>query len=245
MRNFLASIAAVLAVVLSSWPNAAQEVVQERLDPGSSVVLFEIGAIASLEEGAEGVTFSRILPQGMRSEANSDADVAKGDEVLMMNGERIRSIADLRELYQDIEVGDEVKLGLKRGSERFLVRFTREDRQMAMGEGGGMRVMVAGHGEGEVELLHEARVLLREGEGGVEVAAVLPGNGGDLEQGDVLAQVNGRSVASLDDYREVYEGLAIGEAMKLEVRRGEESLTVEVEKAEPPAGLMMLRDDGP
>lgn len=244
MKHVLASIFAVLAVLLAAGPDAAQEVVRERLDPQTSLLMFEIGAIATLQEGADAVTFARILPKEMRSEENRDVDVEKGDEVLMMNGERIRSIADLRKLYEGLGKGQEVKLGLKRGSERFLVRFTRQDRQMAMGHGGGeMRIVVAGDGGGEAELLHEAGALLREEDGAVKVAAQLPG-GGELEEGDVVTEANGKTLASLADYRAVYEALAIGDALKLVVKRGGESLTVEVEKAERPAGMMVLRGDG-
>lgn len=243
MKQVLASIFAVLAVLLASWPNGAQEVVREHLDPRSSLVIFELGAIATLEEGADGVTFSRILPREFRTEANRDLDVEKGDEVLMINGERIRSIEDLRELYEGLEKGEEVKLGLKRGAERFLVRFTREDRQMAMSHGGGMRVVVAGDGGGEAELFHEARVLLQETGGAVEVAARLPGDG-ELEEGDVLTEANGRSVTSLAGYRAVYEALALGDALKIVVERGGERLAFEVEKSERPAGMTVVRGDG-
>ena len=42
--------------------------------------------------------------------------------------------------------------------------------------------------------------MLSEDRGEVKVAAQLPG-GAELEEGDVVAEVNGKAVASLDDYR--------------------------------------------
>ena len=238
MKHTLASIVAVAFVLLATVPNSAQEVVRERLDPSTSLVIFEIGAIASLEDGAEAVTLGRLFPKEMRPEENHDLDVKKGDEILMMNGERIRSISTLRELYQGLEIGDEVKLGLKRDSQRFLVRFDKSENQMASSHGGGMRVVVAGgDGEGEVELLHEARALLADRDGGVTVAATL--GGGELEEGDVVSEIDGQSIASLEDYRTVYEKLEIGAAFKLTVQRDDESFDVDVAKAERPAGMMM------
>ena len=45
----------------------------------------------------------------------------------MINGKRVRDIATLRETYEAAAVGDVVKVGFRRGDERFLSSFEKKD----------------------------------------------------------------------------------------------------------------------
>lgn len=242
MRNSLAALVAVLTVALVSIPNAAQEMV--RMNADEVVIMNEIGAIAQMKEGEKNITFARLFPKDARPAENRDVDVKQGDAILMMNGDRVRSIADFRALYEGLEKGTEIKLGIKRESERFLVSFDKGDPQAVMSHssGGGMRMVISGD-QGDVELLHEARALLGEKDGTITVTTGLPG-GGDLEEGDVITEVNGQTVTSLAEYRAAYAALEVGDALKLSVKRGDEQVEIDTKKADMPAGMRMQRGDG-
>lgn len=231
----------VVLVLASALPILAQHTVTRRIDASNGVVLSEIASIATPAEGGEGVTLT-VLPADMRPKENRSLDVREGDRVLMMNGKRIRSADALRELYEAVEEGGEVKLALERGDERFLVSFEKGDGSNTLGGGGGgeQRVMIAGPGAGKAELLHEAFCLLGEEDGHVKVMNQLR-PGGDLLPDDVVETVNGQAVGSIEEYRSLYEKAAIGDELRFVVRRGGESVEVVIEKSEPPAGMVIRR----
>ncbi|MEM7354457.1 MAG: PDZ domain-containing protein, partial [Acidobacteriota bacterium] len=184
--------------------------------------------------------------KSVRPESNRGVDVREGDRLLMLNGQRVRTIAALRELYEGLAEGDEVKMALRRDGQPFLVSFARG----AAGEDGvfvnrrgnstGVRVIRAGGDGGDVELLHEARVLLGEQDGEVRVLNRLLDEA-ELHEGDVVVALNGQSVGSLADFRRLYGTMQVGQALRFELRRDKETLEVHLDKAEVPAGMMIRR----
>lgn len=246
MKNPAVSILALLSVLSSVGPLSAQEVRQRRLDPATSLYMAEIGAIAQAQEDSEAITFGTLLSTSSRPQANRDIDVAKGDEVVMLNGQRVRSIQALRELYEGVEEGDEVKMALKRDGQPFLVSFAKSAevgsgvvvRRRQVGGGGGEGVRIIRSGGGDVEVFHEARVILGEQDGEVRVINQLPG-AGDLHEGDVVLTLDGKAVDSVAALREIYGALAVGDTLRLGLRRGEDRIEVGVTKAEKPAGMVI------
>ena len=241
-RSTLAALAALAVLLLSPASTPAQEIQQRTLDPETNVLMLEIGAIAGLDDGGQ-VVMESILPKQARPEENRGVDVRGGDRILMMNGQRVRSIDDLRGLYEGLETGAEVKLALDRDDRRFLVSFAKSDADSIASSGSGGRTairVVRGGPGGDVELFHEARALLREADGEIQVDMVL-GEGGALEQGDVVRTVNGKTVANLEGYREAYEAIEIGTDLTLGIGRGETALEIAVTKSERPEGMMVRR----
>ncbi len=232
--------AALLIVLGTAGIVTAQEVEHRTLDPETSMIFLEIGAIASAGEDGE-LVIDSVLPLQARPEENRGVDVREGDQLMMMNGQRTRSIAGVRQIYEGLDDGAEVKLALGRGEERLLVSFAKQDADTYEGGGSGSRVRVvrAGPGSG-AEILTEARAVLRESDGTVKVDTVLTEDG-ELRPGDVISAVNGHRVTDLATYREAYESVAIGDALGLSVRRGEEVLKVELTREEPPEGMMIRR----
>jgi S1-C subfamily serine protease len=226
--------------LLTAAAATAQEVEHRTFDPETSMIFLEIGAIAGVGEDGD-VVIETVLPQRARPQENRGVDVRAGDRLMMVNGQRARSIAGVREIYDGLDDGGEVKLALGRGEERLLVGFAKQDSDSFAGGGPGSRVRIvrAGPGSG-AELLHEARAVLRESDGTVKIDAVL-GDGGELRQGDVIGAVNGREVTDLAGYREAYAAVEIGGALRLTVRRGDEAVDVELTKEQPPEGMVIRR----
>ncbi len=232
----------ILAVLWCPTPIDAQQVMQRSLDPATSLMLMEIGAIAEAAERGDAITLNTVLPKAVWPEANRSLDLRQGDVVLMMNGQRVRSISKLRELYDGLSEGAEVKLALGRDEQRFLVAFAKGSAEAisgVFGAGGtAVRVVRAGPGGGDVELFHEARVLFGEQDGEVRVLTQLMDDG-DLHEGDMLVTVDGKPIATLGDFRQAYGAAAVGDRLHLEIRRGDESHKLEVAKAERPAGMVI------
>ena len=67
---------------------------------------------------------------------------------------------------------------------------------------------------------------------GVQISGVTPGGAGELaglQAGDVLLQFNGEMIADLQQYSNLIRAAAPGDIVNLQIRRGEELLTVQVE----------------
>lgn len=250
-RCFVLTLVAACATFSQAM---AQEATTFRFSASSSVFFPGLGAIAGAsEEDPETITILMVPPAAARPEAAREVDLQDGDIVLMAAGKRLRSIDDLRSAYEQIEVGDPVKLGIQRGEKRFLISFPKAESQQ-LGEGGVhsmsgggatmVRMTVPEGGGGEIEVLPELGVVLSEVEGLVEVAAILPIPGGaepQLQEGDTISAINGRAAESLESLIASYRKLEVGAELELTVDRGGASLTLELSKPAPVDGVKMIR----
>jgi S1-C subfamily serine protease len=234
-------------------PLAGQQVMA---DPEKTLLLREIGAVT--EMGDDGLDVLVALPAEARPEAYRDADVLRGDVVLVINGQRIRSLDTARTLYEQAAIGAELALGIDRGGIKHVVRFTKADPATLPtrfefrspgggGPGGGQAVahrMVIGGGEGDVVPVQGLGVVLQESaEKQVTVALVLPGSTTVLKDGDRLLRCAGQDVASAKQVGDAVEPLAVGAEIALEIERDGKRLALRLVKEEG-KGQLILRRQG-
>ena len=203
---------------------------------GEVVLLRELGVVAGPGEEEDEVRLMAIIPGTEREIA-----LEKGDLVMMVNGQRVRDVATLRDAYEATGIGEVVKLGIRRGDERFLTSFEKKDPE-EMEEGGAVRVMVGGPG-GEFDDIHpmpEFGVLLAEKDGDVVVGMELPMGTPAFKKDDVVQSINGRTIASLEEFRVEYEALAVGEDVALVVMRGSDEISATRAKVEQD-GMIRMR----
>ncbi len=101
-------------------------------DANSSLILQEFTALLTVEEDEIRV---RLQMSGNSNE-NGEDRLEAGDVVLMMNGKRATDLGTLRTLYESVEDGEEVKIGVRRGEERFILRATKGDVPEGSSSGG-------------------------------------------------------------------------------------------------------------
>lgn len=247
----------LVAALAAAAPLPAQEAM--RLDNNENLMLREIGVIAALED--EDLTVIMILPQAAPPDGYRGETIQRGDVLLMINGERLRDVAGGTARYRSVPVGEEVKLAVARGDQRFLVAFPKADPE-SLPQQGAMMIRrgpegtdVASHGgsfrfqmDGEagdferVEPVLGLRAVLGERDGTVVVVAPLPLPGGQqpaLAAGDVIRRLGEDAVAALDDLIARIEAAAVGDPLALTVERGGEEIAVEVVKADS-AGLRVM-----
>lgn len=225
IRSLALLASAVLVLPLAA---AAQQFVQRRLDPATSVLLSELGAIAEERDGA--VTLTTVFPATSRADAYRNLDVQEGDVLLMAAGETLRNIGHLREMYEGVAVGGEVKLAVRRAEDRFLLSFAKADPETLTTGGGGHRRMVMVRGGGDVEVVEELGIVVRRGDGKLTIAAaVAPGT--PLAEGDVLESLAGTAIATVAELRTALGKLAPGADVEVGIVRGGEARTVQLELA--------------
>lgn len=166
-----------------------------------------------------------------------DVDLQKGDEIMMLNGKRVKSIDDLREQYDALEVGEEVKFGVKNQSGMKIVSFNKPSGEQS---GGAVMMMTTTIGDDEpggiehseskiigpdgkemsVTPVFDAGIMLSEQEGSVQIAMVMPDAkeklGGEIPSGgEQIVTVNGKPAGALSSFKELYTGIPVGEKVVL------------------------------
>ncbi|KAA3614082.1 MAG: PDZ domain-containing protein [Calditrichaeota bacterium] len=63
----------------------------------------------------------------MRPADYKDIDLENNDQIFMANGKKIKSVKQLKNMYNELAVGDKLKMAVKRGDENQLVSFAKAD----------------------------------------------------------------------------------------------------------------------
>jgi S1-C subfamily serine protease len=235
-----------------SLPLMAQKTMTFRVDGENSFLIPEL--IALLVQENDSITVRMVMPPENREAAYRDVDLKKGDRVLMVNAERIRTIKDLVTLYESLSPGETLKLGVRRGQDRFIVRFEKMKEQPR-----GMRLKVVRQpGQGTVirtgtdldsdslaVLAAEGLVLIQSPER-IVIKDILPGSeealpGLDIEKNDVLAVLNGGAFRNLKAFKEAYDRIAPNAEVRLDLLRGEKKIAVTYKKPRPRQGQTVIR----
>jgi S1-C subfamily serine protease len=205
-------------------------------------VLEEVGAV--MVQQGDDVKIVIVLPVDRRKAAWRDVDLQPEDFVLMANGQRIRTVEDIAELYKALNTGDELKLGIRRGEEMRLIGLTKADpadlprvQRMIMRNDGSAGSLIPVMGLG---------LVLSVREGVLTVHTVLPQapepikNGGPVA-GDAIVALNGAAVKDGPAFTSMYDELATGAAIRLTFRHENREKTVELPKPDAPAQPAIIR----
>ncbi len=131
--------------------NFAQQTIQ--FSAKDAMFLDELKSVVKSEDGKVFVEFS--VDKNSRNEGYKNIDVQKGDEILFINGKRVKTIDEFKKIYGSLADGEEVELGIKRDKDRFFQKFLKADPNNAGGEGGHkimMKTFVGGDGANKVDV---------------------------------------------------------------------------------------------
>jgi S1-C subfamily serine protease len=210
---------------------------------GDVVLLPEVGALI-IQDG-EGLKVQFVQATQNRRAPYKTVDLRTEDHILLFNGRRVKRIADLRNAYDALAVGGEVKLGLQRGPEMLISSYAKGDPKDLPR----MQIRVANDSGENQEVLPAVGVVLTEKEKRVVVQEVLPLETSaiakrDVRSGDVIVRLNGRDVSSLKQFVEAYDRLEVGSRVEWSTERKGKSITVSFAKPKP-AGPVMIRREAP
>ena len=113
----------LILFTLISGSLSAQEMVRLTGDPSKMYMIKEVGAMISTTDEKHKVVFA--APAQARTEKNKEVDIATGDEVVMVNGKKIKSAKEIEKIYEQLAVGEELKLGLKRNDNMLIAKIVK------------------------------------------------------------------------------------------------------------------------
>ncbi len=224
-----------LYLVFSFSLTPAQKIIKKA--GGESKEIFFINELAiALTDIDNSIKVEHALPVDSRLEEYRAMEIKKDDEVLMLNKQRVKTVAEFTQIYEQLSVGEVVKLGLRRGEEMFIAEFKKMDpakapqRRMKIvktdgpvsdietKEGGVItRKLVINEQEGKIKPLLGAGLIMNEKNGAVFIYKNLQvlDQTRDTKEGAQVISLNGEKITSLDQFHEKYETLQIGEEVKL------------------------------
>ena len=150
MNRVLAVVSVLFLLAALVAPHAAAQMVRHSGGDGNLVIVAELGVVIGPQQDSDNLEVLTLLPDAA---GKSDVTIEKGDLLLMIDGTRVRELAALREAYDGAEVGRTVKIGFRRGDERFLV-MTKNDRRhfFTVREGGKqLQMLLSGMPEGVLD----------------------------------------------------------------------------------------------
>lgn len=196
---------------------------------------------AAVVEGDDGLAVQMAAPADARQARYRDVDLRAEDAILMINGERVRTVEAFRTAFEAIPVDSTVKIAVRREGRMFLRAFPRMDPADAPK----MTMRRVEGGSEEIAPLPEAGLLLR-GDGRSISVERLTIQGLDtpelaIEDGDRLLAVNGEPVSTVPDAEKRYQAIAAGATVTLTVERNGERHDLSFEKPETRARIIRER----
>jgi len=203
----------------------------------------EVGAVIVEQEGQ--LSVAAVLPEDMKMADYKNVDLRKDDAVIMVNGVKLTSCEQLRNIYKDTKTGEVIKFGVKRDGKPMLVSLKKADPAKLPK----MNIVTKGDWEGgneDLEALAELGVIVTEKGGKMVVHSIFQTPDGEgskdiIEKGDVLLSINGKKVKNADEARGVLSKAAKGEIITAGVSRGGKQLELKVPKLEMKTRMMLSK----
>lgn len=220
--------------------SAQQVVTREFSNAEKMFQLAEIGGLVSEED--DGLSFQMVLPADHRESAYKDIDVREGDLLLMFNGQRVRSVDELRERYQAVAVGELYKIGLQRNERLFIATINKAD--PAKKPKMQFRTMEVGGDNAGMTVVPELGAILNQTDQGLIVQLLPIGDRSalpDIKADDRVVRIAGTTVKTVAEFEEKFAGFAAGDKLTLGIERGDKSIDITFEKPEAPKNMMIRR----
>ncbi len=250
-----ALLSAVISYTCSFAQSSSTRVVRHIGNAGSlEGEPFSFGELgAMILKDSTGLNVALVADPAARPRPYKFVDLRQGDFILMMNGAKVTSTAELQKAYDSLGIGGQVKLGVKRDGQLMVVSFAKADpatlpkrKVMIMnGEPGKsdqnvttnvQRVKIA-PGVKDVEPVPGLGLVLGIKDSKVVVAAVMPmaqerPELKSVSAGDEVTLASGKKITSTKDFVTAYEAVKIGDPFKFTVLRGGKESEISLAKQE-------------
>lgn len=205
----------------------AQETRTMTFDAATSLMLQEFQAMLIEEDGEIKVS----VRMGNSDEPGDKLE--QGDFVIMMNGKRTKTIAELRELYESLAKDEEIKIGVRRGEQRFILRKKKGDAP----EGGPrmvMRMDMEGDGE-RPTIIPELGLLLSDTNDDVTIQRVLePLLPEEFKEFDLsgfsISSINNEKPTDAENAKLLIDAVEIGSDLKLVFSKPDDEISITIKK---------------
>lgn len=222
---------------------------------GQPYTIGELGALVFLKSGK--LEVFHVLGKEMRPKAYRSVDIQVGDLLIMLNGSRLKTIEDLQSALEGAETGKKLKFGIKRGKDMRMLSFAKADPE-SLPKMQTKTMSFGGDGEGHegamkmggaVTMLPGSGIIASLSDSAIVIAALMPDadkalKEGGANMGDRIISLQGTKITDLEQLSEIFEGIAVGDEIKLTLANADKEFTVmfKKQKFEGTPGMMMIKN---
>lgn len=123
MKSKIFAVIFLLTAAVNSV--SAQQMIRMKAEPGKTFMLSELGAFVITE--GEKTTVKFVAPSEVRPKKYQEIDIQSGDEIVMVNGKKVKIAKDIEDSYKNLKVGETFKLGVKRNGNSMLISYEKAD----------------------------------------------------------------------------------------------------------------------
>ena len=189
-----------------------------------------------------------VLPSDQRPENYKAVDIQAGDIIKMFNGKSMKMVSLMEETYNALGIGDELKFGVRRDKDIFIVKFTKMDPKDAPGKMMIKTFPAPGGGDigNIIPDLVELGIVLSEKDGQIFVADVITEMstvfaGNQPENGDQLIKIQSHKITSAKELTQIYDKIKAGEKADLIMLRGGKEIILQFEKPKSGCGAKPVK----
>lgn len=233
----------MIGIILAE-PLSAQVQRTMSFDASTSFLLRELSAM--IVQNENGLQVEMIMGGGNPTDQSITDDLKRGDLLLMMNGKRVSEVAIMRELYNSLPDGEEIKVGVRRGDARFIVRAQKGD---IPENAPGQMVLSFDAGDGAAPtMLPELGLLISQTDEGIEIMSLLePLLPDELTteniEGYLITSINKQSFDEPINIQHYLASLKVGDAIDLELEKDGLTKNLALKKQEPRGNVRMSIDN--
>jgi C-terminal processing protease CtpA/Prc len=203
--------------------------------PDEFILIGEFGGMITVANDT--VKVEMVAPPDQRPEAYKSLDIQVGDVIKIVNGKSLTSIKPLEEIYEKASPGDLIKLGIIRNQKPTLIKFTKANPDDMPGK---MEMKIIGGPDGSaLTPLLDAGLVLTVEDDQIKIADVIEEihfefSGYTPHEGDVITELNGQKLQSMEMLNEIYETIKPGETVNLTLLHdGKKQQTLFTKQADP------------
>lgn len=233
----------LMALVMLWLPVQAQHVKTMTIggDGGEIFLLPEVGGI--IVESDAGPKLEMVMPSDQRPGDYKVVDIQAGDIIKMFNGKSMKTVSAIEEAYEVLEIGDDVKFGVRRDKDIFIVKFAKMDPKDASGT-----MMVKSCPASDVGDLSNVStdlvdlgLILSEKDGEISVVDVITEMpsafiGTQPENGDRLVKIQSDNISSTKQLTQIYSNINANEKASLTILRGVKEINLQFIKPKSGSG---------
>ncbi len=223
------------------------------IEEGQVFFIPEIGALL-IQEG-EIFKLEGVMPPETRIEEYRQIDLADGDRIIMINGKKLKSVEQVKDIYEELATGDEIAFGIMRDGNMLIASFANADEKdlpkrkfmivskdelgdmegISADSGAGMKVIRFGGDDEAMTIIHEAGLILEEKEHGLYFKEVLPFAPQQVEklglhEDDRLISIGGTEIENGDDLADAYSRQEQGDEIELVFDTGDGKKSCNIKK---------------
>jgi len=228
MKNLKLAAATIIVLVAFFSAASAQKVKTMTFEsdgPGGEIfMLNELGGL--FMEVDEMVKVEMVMLPDQRPKEYKDVDLEAGDIIKMANGKKINSVKDFSGLYEELKIGETLKLGILRGKRMKMVSLVKGDpetmpTQMMMmttdkdADGGNVDILTGLVSAGMLLSLKNDKLFVED----MIEQIVIPFGGPSPANGDIIIAINGELPNGPDKLDQFLASIQAGEKVKLDLLR--------------------------